>query len=272
MHAPDFPALVQASLDGDRRAVEALVSGIQRRIYNLAVRFFWEPADAEDATQEILIRILTRLDSFRGESQFTTWAYRIAANYLLNAKRSSAEQLTFEEGEAHLQAGLAYPAYEGADHAVLETEVKLACSTSMLACLSRPLRLAYLIGEILEYSGPEAAAILETDPATFRKRLSLARQRIRGFMAKQCGIYNPDNPCRCARQIRYSVEVEWIDPQRLRFAGQSDAQAAGAQQEIEQMLDEAAIFHSHPDYQAPERLIPAIRNLLQSGRFPLLNR
>ena len=93
--------LVEQAKNGDKKALENVVRGIQDRIYGLAIRMLWHPADAEDATQEILIKILTHLDSFRGESAFTSWAYRIASNHLLTTQKCQAEDnvSTFEDFE-----------------------------------------------------------------------------------------------------------------------------------------------------------------------------
>jgi RNA polymerase sigma factor (sigma-70 family) len=71
--------LVQQAQSGDKSALEHIVEQIQTKIYGLALRMLWHPEDARDATQEILIRIITRLGSFHGESKFTTWAYKVAA-------------------------------------------------------------------------------------------------------------------------------------------------------------------------------------------------
>jgi RNA polymerase sigma factor (sigma-70 family) len=264
----NYTEIISNCLNGDKKSVELLIKGIQRNVYNLSVRYLWNPVDAEDATQEILIKVLTNLSKFRGESSFTTWVYRIATNYLLNMKRSEIENLTFEEGEHHLKVGATYPAYENADKDLLEEEVKIACSTSMLICVSRPLRLAYLVGEILEFDSQEGAYILEIESATFRKRLSLARQQIRAFMAKQCGIYDHKNPCRCKQHINYCIEVDWFKPTALKFADKG--QINQAKQEIETILNDAAIFHSHPDYISPNRILDNIKSLLNSGGFSLL--
>jgi RNA polymerase sigma factor (sigma-70 family) len=265
--------LVEQALSGDRSAVERLIQAIQGLVYNLCVRFFWNPADAEDACQEILVRILLRIPTFEGRSSFQTWAYQVASRYLINAKRSEAELLRFEEGAAHLAAGLSRPAYEGPDAALLEEEVKLSCTTSMLVCLSRPLRLACLMGEILEFDGPEGARILEIEEAAFRKRLSLARKKIRAFMGSQCGLYRPENPCRCAKQITYSIESGWFDPQKPNFAGKGSYQMplGQARQEIERLMDEVAVFHSHPQYRTPERITEGIRSLIRSGHYRFLS-
>src|SRR4051794_776982 len=88
--APD-EALVSLSLEGDRDALAALVRRHQRWIYNLAFRMLSNHADAEDAAQEILLKIATRLGSFENRSAFRTWAYRIATNHLLDRTATKAE-------------------------------------------------------------------------------------------------------------------------------------------------------------------------------------
>ncbi|NJL92496.1 MAG: RNA polymerase sigma factor [Anaerolineae bacterium] len=191
---------IQRCLAGDKDALEILIQHIQRRIYNIAVRFLWEPMDAEDATQEILIRVITNLSSFRGDSTFETWVHRIAVNHLLNLKQRTLETLTYEEGREHIQRASEGAEYTEPDRGLLAEEVKISCTTSMLICLSRPLRMAYILGVIFELDGREAAYVLEVTPDTFRKRVSLARMQLRAFMEANCGLFNPDNPCRCTKK------------------------------------------------------------------------
>src|SRR5712691_386510 len=92
-------ALVARARAGNREALEELVRRHQGWIYNIAVRMLYHPQDAEDATQEILLKAVTRLSSFEGRSSFRTWLYRIAVNHLLNTKRGRVEResLTFRE-------------------------------------------------------------------------------------------------------------------------------------------------------------------------------
>jgi RNA polymerase sigma factor (sigma-70 family) len=79
--------LVLRARSGDRKALEELVQRHQAWIYNIAVRMLYHPQDAEDATQEILIKVITRLSSFEGRSSFRTWLYRIVVNHVLKTKR-----------------------------------------------------------------------------------------------------------------------------------------------------------------------------------------
>src|SRR5262245_48409400 len=83
--------LVERAKNGDRSALEKLVLRHQAWIYNIAVRMVFHPQDAEEVAQEVLVKVITKLSTFKGESEFRTWLYRIAANHVLNMKRRSAE-------------------------------------------------------------------------------------------------------------------------------------------------------------------------------------
>src|SRR5438445_2528055 len=218
--------LVRRAREGDGESLERLVSGIQDRIYGLALRMLWHPEDARDATQEILIRVVIRLGTFRGKSAFLTWVYRVAANCLLTARagRLEAQRLTFERFGQDLDEGLSdlpLAPEPPIDEALLIEEVKIGCTLGMLSCMDRPHRLAYILGEILEIDGPEAARIMKIDTATFRKRLSRARSDIVAFTKAKCGLISPDRRCRCRRRVRRALELGRVDPQHLLFA--SDA-------------------------------------------------
>ncbi|HEX8945921.1 MAG TPA: sigma factor [Gemmatimonadaceae bacterium] len=82
--------LAKRAVAGDGGALTAVVEGVQDDVYRLALRMLWHPQDAEDASQEILFKIVTSLATFRGESAFRTWALRVATNHLLNVRRSCA--------------------------------------------------------------------------------------------------------------------------------------------------------------------------------------
>jgi hypothetical protein len=136
----------------------------------------------------------------------------------------------------------------------------------MLMCLDREHRLAFVLGEILELSGDEAAAIAGAEPATFRKRLQRARERLDEFMGGRCGVANPDHPCRCARQAPVAARLGVIDGARPRFA-QHPARARAAARAIEGLQSAAEVMRSHPDYLAPEAFADEMRRLLDEGRL-----
>jgi RNA polymerase sigma factor (sigma-70 family) len=263
--------LVRRAADGDGAALEAVLRAVQDDLYRLALRMLWHPADAEDATQEILVRLATRLGSFRGEAAFGTWAYRVAVNHLLTTRRRRAERaaLSFEEFGVDLASGLdrAYAAPE-VDEALLEEEVKVGCTQAMLLCLDRGHRAAYILGEVFELPSAEAAWVLELEPAAYRKRLSRARDRVRSFMEGHCGLVRPENPCRCRRRIGTAIATGRVDPEGLLFA-RPDAVRRGVA-EMEGLHASAAVLRSHPDTRAPEAMARRVLDLVHGDRLSLL--
>jgi RNA polymerase sigma factor (sigma-70 family) len=274
-------ALAARARDGDGAALTALVERVQDDVYRLSLRMLWHPEDAEDAAQEILFRIVTRIATFRGESSFRTWAFRVATNHLLNVRRSRIEtpSLTFDEFAKDLADGLpvgvdvpSAPASDEADQALLEEEVKIGCTQAMLVCLDRDERIAYILGDVFELRSEDAGDALGIEPATFRKRLSRARARVREFMEAHCGLLNPAIPCSCTRRIAPAVERGRVDPERLLFAGHGSApsrrlpvlEAVG---EMERLHEIAAIHQSHPLFKLPERASDAVRRALDSARL-----
>jgi RNA polymerase sigma factor (sigma-70 family) len=211
---------VRSAVGGDRNALDALVRGLQGDIYGLALRMLWNREDAEDATQEILVRTVTRLSQFDFRSRLKTWVYRIAINYILDVKKSPVERmhLTFERFADDLAEGLSSDGPGDAERSVLTEEVKIGCTFGMLQCLDRPHRLAYVLGEILDLSGPEAAEAMAISPDLFRKRLQHAREAIESFTRSYCGLASDNAACACHRRVPPALRLGRVNPDALDFA------------------------------------------------------
>ncbi len=182
------------------------------------------PEDAKDATQEVLIKLFTRLSTFDGRSSVRTWLYRIVVNHLLNMKRGRAESrgITFEEYGRALDntpdAELPDPQAAPADVQLLVAEARIGCTSGMLLCLDREQRLIFVLGGIFGVSDTVGAELLELSRDNFRQRLARARRDLRNFMQDKCGLVNTANPCRCAKKTRGFIAAGHIDPSSLRFA------------------------------------------------------
>lgn len=236
----ELTRLAARSREGDRPALEELLRAIQPDIYKLAQRFLWAPADAEDATQEILLKIITRLTQFDGRSRFTTWAYRVATNHLLDTKKTAPRpMLTFDEFAADLADGLADGSEEDIHNEMMLAEVRIGCTLALLQCLGPEARISYILGEILDLDHQEAADVLAIDPSTFRKRLSRARAAVSSFMTGHCGLVDSGNACRCSRRVAKAQALGRVDPDHLVFA--KSAQAARA---FPQVLVEVRRLHA----------------------------
>ena len=266
--------LVLRARSGDRKALEELVQRHQAWIYNIAARMLYHPQDAEDATQEILIKVLTRLSSFEGRSSFRTWLYRIVVNHVLNMKRGRVElqhaSIDFASYGAALDATpdleLPDPKGTSVENDLLVTEAMISCTSGMLLCLDREQRLTFILGAIFDVSDTVAAEVLEITPDNFRQRLARARRDLRNFMNDKCGLVNQANPCRCAKKTRAFIEAGYVDPENLLFVRERIGEVREAVPKVHEALstmDEkcAEIFRGHPFYKAPD-LAPMLRRLV----------
>lgn len=269
---PTLEREVARAKSGDRAALESVVRAVHKDIYALAVRFLWHPQDAEDASQEILIRVLTGLSGFRGESGFRTWIYRVACNALLTLRKQRMERqaLSFEQFAEDLAQGLSdepLRVEDDIDQKLLLEEVKIGCTLAMLQCLDRDHRLAYILGEIMELDHIQAAAVLETTPAAFRKRLSRARTSIVAFMTDHCGLVRPANSCRCHRRVGRAIALGRVDPSRLLFATSLQQSSRFPQvlaeiRQLEETRRAAALYRSHAEAKSSEPFIAWLKKLL----------
>ncbi len=213
-------ALVAAAQDGDEGALEAVVRQIQDRVHHLAMRMLVNPEDALEATQEILVLVITKLSTFRGDSAFHTWVYRVAANYLSNARKSLERDhgLTFELFKQDLENDLVEQSTVSAEEAFMLNELRISCTMAMLLCLDLNHRIAYVLGELLEFSQSEAAEILGVSKANYRKRLSRARSEIVAFTSQSCGLANPRASCRCPRKLAAAIASDRVRPDKTIYA------------------------------------------------------
>ncbi|MCX7711571.1 MAG: RNA polymerase sigma factor [Clostridia bacterium] len=274
----DIHLYVKQAIEGDRLALEKVMISIQDRIYNLALRMLWNPSDAEDTTQEILVKVITNLSKFRGESKFGTWVYRIACNHLINTNKRGLEHqgLSFEIFEQGIHEG--FDTKQGiqvseVDRNLLAEELKVSCTHAMLLCLEREQRIIYILSSMFGVKSNEGAEILDISPETYRKRLSRVREKMRNFMEQNCGLANPDKMCRCSRRVEVAIENNRINPEHLIFAKHPQAYQSlveACKDEMEELDRVSAVLASNPYYLAPENVLQKIKNMISSEKYRIL--
>lgn len=260
-HSPTDEAaldeVVARAKNGDRLALEDVVRAVQDDVFRLSLRMTACRTDAEDAAQEILVKIITRLDGFRGESSLRTWVYRIAAHHLLDRKKSRVESHArdFARFGEDLLDGLAA---ESDPDQLLANEVKLGCTLAMLTCLDRDHRLAYILGDVFDLDNSSAALICEVTEQTYRQRLSRSRRALEAFTTSYCGLVNRDAPCACPRRVAKAVELGRVQRAERRLGSNTVV----AQGEMESLYATARLMRSHPQYSAPASLIEGVRAVI----------
>jgi len=263
---PTLEDLADRAIAGDAASLRALCERIQGPVYRLARRTLGNGADAEDATQEIVIKAITHLATFERRSKLLTWIYTIAVRHLLRMQMRTREMaVSVEAIAAKLDAGLAIAPraapLSAVEAPVLEAELQLECTQAMLLALSRPERIAFILADVLGATDAIGGEICEITPAAFRQRLARARARVRPLLAERCGLADPNNPCSCAAQAPVAAAAKLIDARRLRFAGapaEADAALARADEQLGALRQLGGVFDRDDPPRAPHAMWAAI--------------
>lgn len=250
---------VVAAREGNRAALEAVVRTAERPVFNFAMRMLANRADAEDATQEILVKIITNLGAIRDVEAAGGWALRVACRHLLHERKRGAIEamrLTFQGFAADLETGLSPLAEHGlneVEERLAIDEVRIGCTLAMLTCLSRELRIAYILGDIFEVTDTEAAEVLDINPAAYRQRLRRARGAVTVFVQSRCGLVSELAACRCERRVGQALKIGRVVKGRRDLSASlgdipSVAEIRGRIEVIERERTSATLMRSTPQF------------------------
>ncbi|WP_242086554.1 RNA polymerase sigma factor [Aestuariivivens sediminis] len=214
-------SLINESVKGNKFALKNLIIRHQIYIFNLALKLTKSTEDAEDLTQEVLIKAISSLSNFKHKSKFRTWLYRITVNHFLNSKKKNTE-LNVVDFESYFNAIDQIPDKELTDFEKTEysetiEEIRINCTAGMLLCLDREQRIIYVLGEMFRIDHNLGAEIMGISKGNFRIRLMRAREDLYNWMNKRCGLVNKENPCRCSKKTKVLIEKGIVNPNKLIF-------------------------------------------------------
>ncbi len=269
--------LIDKAVNGDKSALGKLLVSVQNMVYNLSLRMLGNPHDAEDAAQEIMIKIITQLSIFRKESAFSTWVYRIATNYLINCKKSMFAQrpLSFEYYAQDINAGFipnTDDLLQGVENDILAEELKQSCTNVMLQCLDPESRCIYVLGLMFKADSKVCGEILGMTADAYRQRLSRIRKKVAAFLGEYCGLSGTEK-CSCPKRVGYAVQTRRLNPQNLEYSrleklDSTDTLGFTATMEEMDLLSE--VFAQLPKYRSPLNTKSFLEKLLASTSMDVI--
>lgn len=273
----ELQSLVMKATSGDKEALEMLVTGVQDIIFNLSLRMLGTFADAEDATQDILLKMITHLSSFRGDSSFTTWVFSIAANHLKNYKKHMFAHypLSFEYYGEDIQNGKIQDVpdlTQNVEKDILAEELKMSCTNVMLQCLDTESRCIFILGTMFKVDSRIAGDILGMTPEAYRQRLSRIRKKMADFLGQYCGEYG-SGKCKCKDRVNYAIQNHRINPVQLDYVAATEIPAKtmlDVKSAMENMDDLSQEFSFCKSYRSPERTRHLIQELLKSTQLSII--
>ena len=273
----ELQALVEKATAGDKEALETLVAGVRDIVFNLSLRMLGTFPDAEDATQDILLKMITHLSSFRGDSLFTTWVFSIAANYLKNYKRHMFAQypLSFEYYGDDIENGKIEDVpdlTQNVEKDILAEELKMSCTNVMLQCLDTESRCIFILGTMFKVDSRIAGDILEMTPEAYRQRLSRVRKKMADFLEQYCGEYGGGR-CKCKDRVNYAIQNHRINPMQRDYTTATEISAQtmmDVKNAMEDIDDLSQDFSFCKPYQSPERTKHLIQEFLESTQLSIV--
>lgn len=267
--------LIQKATAGDKPSLETVICSVQDLVFNLSLRMLGTFPDAEDASQDIFLKVMTHLSSFKGESSFSTWVFRIAVNHLKDYKKHMFARfpLSFEfYGDDIQNAGTedVPDLTQNVEQAILAEELKLSCTNVMLQCLDTESRCIFILGTMFQVDSRIAGDLLGITPEAYRKRLSRVRKKMADFLTEYCGEYGTGK-CHCADRVNYAIQSRRINPAQLYYQTAVPVQIMlDVKEAMEEIDDLSQEFSFCRTWQTPENLKQFIKEFLNGTSFSVV--
>lgn len=271
----ELMVLINKAVSGDKGSLETVILSVQDLVFNLSLRMLGTFPDAEDATQDILLKIMTYLSSFKGESAFSTWVFRIAVNHLKNYKKHMFAQfpLSFEFYGDDIKNGKIEDVpdlTQDVEKSILAEELKMSCTNVMLQCLDAESRCIFILGTMFKVDSRIAGDILGITPEAYRQRLSRIRGKMADFLKEYCGEYG-NGKCHCVNRVNYAIQNHRINPAHLDFVAaistETMLEVKEAMEDIDGISQE---FSFCKTYQSPAGLKEFIQKFLGGTSFSIV--
>lgn len=267
----ELKGFIEKAVAGDKEALGTVMESVQDLVFNLSLRMLGTFADAEDASQDILVKIMTHLSSFKGESAFSTWVFRIAVNYLKDYQKHMFAKMPLSfafYGEDIKNAKLddVPDLTQNVEKSVLAEELKLSCTNVMLQCLDAEERCIFILGTMFKVDSRIGGDIMGIAPEAYRQRLVRIRRKVADFLSEYCGAYG-NGTCKCSDRVHYAIQNHRIAPNQLDFTSavitaQTVLEVKEAMEEIDDLSQQFSFCKA---YQPPERLKRFIEDFLQGS-------
>ncbi len=227
---------------------EEEIVAIWNMIFNISLHMLHDNNEAEDAVQKIFIKLLEKSESFKKESQYKTWAYRVAYNFLIvEIRKKKFQEIPFDDFENDINNEELYNSELDLNPVELKLytdQIKAGCSLAMLQCLKPEQRHIYILGEIFNIPSKVASEICGILSVAYRKALSRSKSKIQEFVRGICGRVNASVTCHCEKRIDVARKRGHLTPidSHKNISKKSIAEVTG---ELESLDDVSQMFRSN---------------------------
>lgn len=188
----DEKKMIERASGGDPAAFNRLMEQHERRMYAVALRMCANREDAQDCLQEAMLRVYRAIDSFKGQSTFSTWVYRITMNTCLDELRRKKNRQNTSL-DSLLDMGWS-PADESnaPEKRAIQSETR-ECLQRAIRGLPEDMRAAIVLRDIEGFSYDEIARMLDINVGTIKSRISRGREKLREKLKENAELFDMGN-------------------------------------------------------------------------------
>ncbi len=273
----ELSILIDKATEGDKDALKTIIMSVKDLIFNLSLRTLGTFPDAEDASQDIILKVITHLSSFKKESAFSTWVFSIAINHLKDYKKHMFAKypLSFEfykEDILNAPVNDVPDLTQNVEKDILSEELKLSCTNVMLQCLDTESRCIFILGTMFKPDSRIAGDILGITPEAYRQRLSRIRKKMADFLEAYCGEYGTGK-CKCRNRLNYAIQSHRLNPVSLECTGAVEIPMEtilNFKAAMEEIDDLSLRFSFCKAYQSTDKIKKFIEDFLNSEQISII--
>ena len=178
-----------------------------KKLFGMVYRMTENTQDTEDILQNVFIKAYSNIKKFRGDSELTTWLYRITVNegngYLKSWRKLPVTQFSEELGltEKEFFESIEYIRIQ--DDKLIIEEMREKCLRGFLRCIPQKMRVCFLLKTCLELKNKEIAKVLNLTEANVKVLLHRGREKLKDMFEYRCNLIDPQKPCKCYLWIKF---------------------------------------------------------------------
>jgi len=193
-HRSDLQAarIIRRAQKGDAAAFESIYRMYSRRVYSLCLHMIGNPAEAEDLSQEAFLRVFRKIQTFRGESAFSTWLHRLATNVvLMHLRKKKLPAVSLDETPRSNEEGAPVGSEVGGPDVLLAGLIDRVNLKRAVEQLPTAHKMVFVLHDVHGYKHQEIAEIMDSTVGTSKGRLHRAHARLRDLLRELVGSIPP---------------------------------------------------------------------------------
>jgi len=245
------------------------------KLFSVAYRLTGRKEDAEDVIQEAFMNAYKSSQDFRGDSQISTWLYKIVVNcsynYIKKQTKLPVVDISAKLNISQNEFFEMIKAYEPVEDVVLTNDMRETCLQMFLKCIPKKQKIAFVLKVLLDLSTNEVASIMDISISAVKTNVYRARLSMKDNMEDKCSYINPANPCNCKNWVAYAIKNNRMDKIHNVKLQKTINYEEIYNSEMDFLSKVVMLYNNYPERQTYEEFIHHIKDMISSNSLKLLS-